>query len=470
MADIIRTIPESAWSKYSIPIDVWNESGNRIYPSWTLVRDTNRHYINNTSIDEMFMSTDEYVYIKSGNTYLQRNLFISIIFTGTGPTTSSWTTDNKRYFMETSNGKDSRAWLYWVQWDPKAPQGTGPAGDLKTIAFSLDGSIAQIKAQQKEIASIDYTNLGAFYKKYPAAAGRSGGAPSPAATMPGTNAPSPQAGAAGSESSKTGGRSNAPSSPNNTTTPSPIQPGTLQKITRVETTNNLGVAAKDFAVTPDTPYILQTYVLADQVNPNNYSQIRKIFTIDIVPNSFEFSQLASTWNEIDRPGNFALTDWGKYNLLKVSFKFVISATIKEGPLDGMKNSIETQLDLIRKIAQTPHPIRLVNCTPYLSKSWKFPFTKTGEEIQFVISDLSVNTTRFTPGGIHEASVAEVTLNLTEYSDPNMGTLAVLPPLKKASTTPLKPPGTPATNQYTRTTDFLTGSLLPTVGTDSTTLP
>ena len=224
------------------------------------------------------------------------------------------------------------------------------------------------------------------------------------------------------------------------------------------------MAASNFAVTPDTPYILQTYTLADQVNPNNYTNVRKIFTIDIVPNSFEFSQLASTWNDIDRPGNFALTDWGKYNLLKANFKFVISAKTPQGPLDGMKNSIETQLDLIRKIAQTPHPIRLVNCTPYLSKSFKFPFITTGEEIQFVISDLSVNAIRFTPGGVHETSVAEVTLSLTEYSNPNMGTLAVLPPLKKASTKPGKGGGENVTNQYNKTTGYLVGDLEPTVGT------
>jgi hypothetical protein len=465
MAEVIRTIPESAWSKYSIPIDISINSDDKLYPSWTLVKDSYYHYTG-TEISAMKMSTDEIVYVKIGNVYKKRNLFITISPTGIGAATTGWTTDNKRYYMAplpSNNG-----W-HWIQWDSSAPQGTY-SGTLKTVTFSLDGSIAQIKARQKEIASIDYTNLAAFYKKFPVAAGRSGGVTVPAATMPGTDSPSPQAGAAGSESDKSGGRSNSPSRPNNTTAVSPIQPGTFQKITRVETTNNISVAAKDFAVTPDTPYILQTYTLADQVNPNNYSNIRKIFTIDIVPNSFEFSQLSSTWNEIDRPGNFALTDWGKYNLLKVTFKFVISSKIKEGPLDGMKNSIETQLDLIRKIAQTPYPIRLVNCTPYLSKSWKFPFTKTGEEIQFVISDLSVNTTRFTPGGIHEASVAEVTLNLTEYSDPNMGTLAVLPPLKKASTAPRKPPGTQATNQYTKTTDFLTGALLPTVGTDSTTQP
>ena len=469
MAEVIRTIPESAWSKYSIPIDISIASDDKLYPSWTLVKDSYYHYTG-TEISAMKMSTDEIVYVKIGNVYKKRNLFIIISPIGVGAATTGWTTDNKRYYMAplpSNNG-----W-HWIQWDPTAPQGTGPTGDLKTIAFSLDGSIAQIKARQKEIASIDYTNLASFYKKFPAAAGRSGGPAAPAATMPGTDSPSPQAGAAGAESGKSGGRSNAPSRPNNTTVLNPIQPGTTQKITRVETTNNIGVAAKDFAVTPDTPYILQTYVLADQVNPNNYSNIRKIFTIDIVPNSFEFSQLSSTWNEIDRPGNFALTDWGKYNLLKVTFKFVISSKIKEGPLDGMKNSIETQLDLIRKIAQTPHPIRLVNCTPYLSKSWKFPFTKTGEEIQFVISDLSVNTTRFTPGGIHEASVAEVTLNLTEYSDPNMGTLAVLPALKKASTVPVKPPGTPATNQYNPTAAMLKKidkNLEPTVGTDSTTPP
>ena len=469
MTAVVRTITEAQWSKYSIPIDVWRESGNRIYADWTLVRDTNFYATGGEAkkIYAMRMSTDEKVYIKSGNTFLPRNLFIKIVITGTGATTKKWTTDNKRYYMETRYGKDSTWWGHWIQWDPSSSVGTGPRGTLKKITFSLANNAAQLAAdttanlisqayvkwpaQAAKFGTLTAANIGAFIIQMDAA-------DAAAATA---------AAAAAAEAAKTAGRSNASNRPSPRPNVAPAQPGVTQRITRVETTNNLGVAANDFAVTPNTPYILQTYTLADQVNPNNYTNVRKIFTIDIVPNSFEFSQLASTWNEIDRPGNFSLTDWGKYNLLKVNFKFVISAKTPQGPLDGMKNSIETQLDLIRKIAQTPHPVRLINCTPYLSKSFKFPFTRTGEEIQFVISDLSVNTVRFTPGGVNETAAAEVTLSLTEYSNPNMGTLAVLPPLKKASTTPGRPGTNGTTNQYTKTTTFLEGALAPTVGTSNT---
>lgn len=464
---MVMLIPEAKWSQYSILTDVWKESGNRIYPAWSLVKDTSAVYTG-TQISALRLATDEKVYIKSGNVFLIRNLFIKITPSGFGAATTAWTTDNKRYYMDTSYGKDSTFWGYWVQWDPNAPQGTGPTGPLERITFKLEGNAAQIKAQ-KDAAAIGAA-IAAAYKKWPGAASRAGiRAPAYAAAFAAQQAAAAAASAASVaaalEAGKTGGRNNGPLRPNTAPVVNPAQPGATQRITRVETTNNLGVAANNFAVTPDTPYILQTYTLADQVNPNNYTNVRKIFTIDIVPNSFEFSQLASTWNDIDRPGNFALTDWGKYNLLKANFKFVISAKTPQGPLDGMKNSIETQLDLIRKIAQTPHPIRLVNCTPYLSKSFKFPFIKTGEEIQFIISDLSVNAIRFTPGGVHETSVAEVTLSLTEYSNPNMGTLAVLPPLKKASTKPGKGgDGGNITNQYNKTTGYLVGDLEPTVGT------
>ena len=451
-------VPEKQWSQVMGLADVWKESGNRLYPDWALVMDSSTKYT------KLRMATDEKVYIKSGNVFLTRNLFITVTRSGTGAATTSWTTDNKRYFMETSYGKDSTFWGYWVQWDPSAPQGTGPVGTLKTITFNLIGNKAQEKAAADAAASA--AAIAAAYKRFPAAASRAGNmhGAEDAARQAAATAATAAATAAAIEAAKTAGRNNAPLRPNTASVVNPAQPGATQRITRVETTNNLGVAASNFAVTPDTPYILQTYTLADQVNPNNYTNVRKIFTIDIVPNSFEFSQLASTWNDIDRPGNFALTDWGKYNLLKANFKFVISAKTPQGPLDGMKNSIETQLDLIRKIAQTPHPIRLVNCTPYLSKSFKFPFITTGEEIQFVISDLSVNAIRFTPGGVHETSVAEVTLSLTEYSNPNMGTLAVLPPLKKASTKPGKGGGENVTNQYNKTTGYLVGDLEPTVGT------
>ena len=281
----VITIPEKRWSQIQGNLDIWHESGNRIYVPWSLVMDASTKYT------RLMLSTDEKVYIKSGNVFLTRNLFIVITISGTGAATTSWTTDNKRYYMETSYGKDSTLWGYWVQWDPSAPQGTGPVGTLKTITFKLTGNKAQEKAAAD--AAVSAAAIAAAYKRFPAAANRAGNmhGAEDAARQAAATAATAAATAAAIEAAKTGGRNNGPLRPNTGQAVNPAQPGATQRITRVETTNNLGVAASNFAVTPDTPYILQTYTLADQVNPNNYTNVRKIFTIDIVPNSFEFSQL-----------------------------------------------------------------------------------------------------------------------------------------------------------------------------------
>jgi hypothetical protein len=177
----------------------------------------------------------------------------------------------------------------------------------------------------------------------------------------------------------------------------------------------------------------------------------------MIPNSFEFSQLSSQWNEVDRSGNYPLVDWSNYNLTKVSFRFLVVAKkletnefYKINPItkvktlekqtseivnDGLLASIDEQLDNIRAMAGAPAPITLYNVNSLLSTEYRYPYTNNTRNMQWIINDCSITATRFTENGTN-ISAAEVSLTLTEY--PIIGRdIIPLPPL-----TPDIPPPPP----------------------------
>ena len=71
------------------------------------------------------------------------------------------------------------------------------------------------------------------------------------------------------------------------------------------------------------PYIQQTITDFNSVT-NTRERIIRTHVFDIIPNSFEFSQLSSVWNEVERSGNYSMVDWSKYNLTKCTFRFLVA--------------------------------------------------------------------------------------------------------------------------------------------------
>lgn len=188
----------------------------------------------------------------------------------------------------------------------------------------------------------------------------------------------------------------------------------------------------------DKPYMQQTITDFNSINSaaGPIVQRRRIIRrqiFDIIPNSFEFSQLSSTWNEVERSGNYAMVDWSKYNLTKCSFRFLVAGrrtdTIDNVPSlvnDGMDVSIDAELENIRAIAGAPHPIVFNNLNKFLTKSYRFPYIDNTRNIQWVIADLSISATRLTPNG-RGIAAAEVSITLNEY--PIIGRdIIPLPPL------------------------------------------
>jgi hypothetical protein len=205
---------------------------------------------------------------------------------------------------------------------------------------------------------------------------------------------------------------------------------------------NNGNSSSSYDKNEGRPYIEQKYFFYSNAGKQEITR-RHVF--DVIPNSFEFSQLGSQWNEVDRSGNYSLVDWAKYNLTKVSFRFLVhgkrtdireteTGNISTVVNDGLDVSIDDQLENIRSIGGAAHPVRIYNMNTLLTDSFRYPYLTKAGGIQWVINDMSVSATRLTPQG-RGIATAEVSITLTEYPIIARDVIA-LPPI--SPTTPIIP--------------------------------
>lgn len=257
-----------------------------------------------------------------------------------------------------------------------------------------------------------------------------------ASGTPGTpGAPSPARGSSGSgyavarngSTNKNGGKSNGPIK-------------TAINIKNKEPFTSSNVDVKEIEKMPYMKQVINNFSAAE----NSRQSIERYHAFEMLPNSFEFSQLSSAWNEVARSGNYPLVDWSNYQLTKVSFRFlvvakqllkaeeknaagVVTKTTQSIVNDGLLVSIDEQLDNIRAMAGTPSPITLYNLNNLLTTTYRYPYTNNARNMQWVINDASITATRLTEGGKH-ISAAEVSLTLTEF--PVIAREIIpLPPLK-----------------------------------------
>ena len=205
-------------------------------------------------------------------------------------------------------------------------------------------------------------------------------------------------------------------------------PGPVKTVVNIKSKDPFTKANVDITKIEEMPYMKQV-INNFSAAENSRQSIERYHAFEMMPNSFEFSQLSSAWNEVARSGNYPLVDWSNYQLTKVSFRFLVVAkqlgTSKEyekGVLtkttqsivnDGLLVSIDEQLENIRAMAGTPSPITLYNVNNLLTTTYRYPYTNNARNMQWVINDASITATRLTQGGKH-ISAAEVSLTLTEY--------------------------------------------------------
>lgn len=344
---------------------------------------------------------------------------------GTIATTSTVSTDSSDAFLVSSifNAKKEIAEIHnFLRIDTNNRSGSGEQSAQDTPAKQMKYSIATIAAKNKD----EYSSSTPASKNPSAASGSS------------------------TKRSSSGGSSSSPSRTPN----SPVNPTVVVNFLPDKNLYNGYNAYSGYA---DKPHIQQIVTVFDSSNKSEPTRQRIIrrHMFEIVPNTFAFSQLSSTWNEVERSGNFPMVDWSKYNLTKCSFSFLIAGrrtdTIGEGVSkvdtvvnDGLDVSIDNQIENLRAIAGAPYPVIFNNFNTLLSTSFRFPYLENTRGIQWVISDLSVTATRLTPNG-RGIAAAEVSITLNEYPVISRN-IVPLPPLspdrpvpKQCKPKPCKPP-------------------------------
>lgn len=211
-----------------------------------------------------------------------------------------------------------------------------------------------------------------------------------------------------------------------------------------------------------SPYMQQVITDFDRRNMSRQRIIRT-HVFDIVPNSFEFSQLSSTWNEVERSGNYPMVDWSKYNLTKCTFRFLIAGertdtvsltnSLSQSTVvnDGLDVSVEKQIENLRAMAGGPNPITLHNLNMLTNTSFRFPYIDNSRNLQWVIADMSLTATRLTEKG-RAISAAEVSITLNEY--PVIARdIIYLPPLRPDNPVPKQCKPKPCKKQNPREDDL-----------------
>jgi hypothetical protein len=94
------------------------------------------------------------------------------------------------------------------------------------------------------------------------------------------------------------------------------------------------------------PQMFQIYATSSTTGATNYQYNRFIF--DQKPNEVNYAGLGGEWVSVDRNGGFSFVDWKKFQLLTLSFSFVIA-----NEDDGLLTHVEKKIETLRRIAQSP---------------------------------------------------------------------------------------------------------------------
>jgi len=156
------------------------------------------------------------------------------------------------------------------------------------------------------------------------------------------------------------------------------------------------------------PMIVQTYptessaAATSTAAPVSSTQQYAIerFVFPYIPNNIQYQGSTSEWVEIPREGDFPIVEWARHTLLKVSFEFLIAGQRNDNPKtgaivpDGLFYSVSDQIETLRRMAQRPYPVSVLNMDHFLTVAMRRA-QLTDKPLEFVISDFSFSATRRT---------------------------------------------------------------------------
>jgi hypothetical protein len=256
-----------------------------------------------------------------------------------------------------------------------------------------------------------------------------------------------------------------PRGPSTNLTPPPA-PTLPNPVVKIVTRMPLGYAGRGEPAS-SRPQMIQRY-------KNDEGQATDdIFVFRYIPQGIKYSGLAGEWVEVPRAEDIPFVDWARWQLMKVSFSFIIAddRTEPNGAVvpDGLEQSIDAKIEQLRRMSQRKVPVMLANFDDMLSfqlrrgnSSVRNP-NAVSPNMEFVINDLSITATRRTADQITGAptmpshvAVAQVEITLTEIPVEVIG-LVALPTIDSPYIPPSRPPtGTPLELSYVPLTDTNSG--------------
>ena len=247
-------------------------------------------------------------------------------------------------------------------------------------------------------------------------------------------------------SNNNNGRSGGGSPANN---PADLLPVPTPILTSVKVKAPFGYLKPPSSVEDSRPQLLQTFPKSPgfgEMIPDNINMPQtEVFYFPYIPSNVSYSGLGSTWTEIPRTGDLPLVEWSNYNLLKVSFEFLLAQDRTEPGgtrvPDGITVSVEDDINTLRRMAQRPYPISVYGMDSLMRIVLRRAAT-TGRALEFVITDLQVSAMRRTQqagDSLITAATVKMTLSEIPIEEVNVARfkLPVIPPKR-----PPKPPRTP----------------------------
>jgi hypothetical protein len=153
------------------------------------------------------------------------------------------------------------------------------------------------------------------------------------------------------------------------------------------------------------PQMFQIYATSSTTGATNYQYNRFVF--DQKPNEVNYAGLGGDWVSVDRNGGFSFVDWKKFQLLTLSFSFVIA-----NEDDGLLTHVEKKIETLRRIAQTPYPVTFYNFDDMFTSQFRYDTGSTPRGVQFVITDLSITAQR--RNSLMQITRAQANITLQEF--------------------------------------------------------
>lgn len=187
--------------------------------------------------------------------------------------------------------------------------------------------------------------------------------------------------------------------------------------------------ASDFMLEPQ---MFQVYATSSTTGATTYKYNRFVF--EQKPNEVQYAGLGGEWVSVDRNGGFSFVDWKKFQLLTLSFSFVIA-----NEDDGLLTNVEKKIETLRRIAQTPYPVTFYNFDDMFTSQFRYDTGNTPRGVQFVITDLSITAQR--RNSLMQITRAQANITLQEFPMEKQDLIS----MPRLVHTPPRVPGKPTDN-------------------------